>query len=185
MVLKEVAFIGKTFNSTMRMVTGEAVVLWIILAAITGIITYMLYRRGKIKSSTAILFPILVLFIAFTLTITVFGRVPAAKAKYKLELFWTIKHILAGRKKLIGEVFWNVVLFVPTGFIVSALIPRRAWITLLICAAGSAVIELTQLLMHRGLFEFDDIIYNSAGAVIGLLLFLLLKKIGGRFINGS
>ena len=180
-MLKEAAFIDNYFDSAMETVTGEAVVLWMFLAAITGIITYMFYRRGKMKGSTAIIFPILVFFLSFTLTITIIGRVPTITAKYNLELFWTIKHILAGRKKLIWEIFWNVVLFVPTGLMVSALIPRRVWLSMPICVAGSAAIEVTQLLMHRGLFEFDDIIYNSVGAAIGFLLYYFLRKIGRRF----
>ena len=179
-MLKEAAFIDNYFDSAMETVTGEAVVLWMFLAAITGIITYMLYRRGKIKGSTAIIFPIFVFVISFTLTITIIGRVPTITAKYNLELFWTIKHIFAGRKNLIWEVFWNVVLFVPIGMMVSALIPRRVWLAMPICAAGSTAIEVTQLLTHRGLFEFDDIIYNSVGAVIGFLLYLLLKKSGRK-----
>ena len=173
-------FIDNYFDSAMGAITGEAVVLWMFLVAITGIITYMFYRCGKMKGSTAIIFPILVFFLSFTLTITIIERVPTITARYNLELFWTIKHILAGRKELIWEIFWNVVLFVPTGLMVSALIPRRVWLSMPICVAGSAAIEVTQLLMHRGLFEFDDIVHNGLGALIGFFLFFLLMKTGRR-----
>ena len=68
-------------------------------------------------------------------------------------------------------------LFIPIGLMVSALI-KRPWLAVLIGVLMSAAIEVTQLLTHRGLFEFDDIIYNSVGAVIGFLLFLLLRRLG-------
>lgn len=35
-------------------------------------------------------------------------------------------------------------------------------------------IELTQLIIHRGLFEFDDIIHNTAGTIIGVVLVMLI-----------
>lgn len=44
----------------------------------------------------------------------------------------------------------------------------------------SAAIEITQLLTHRGLFEFDDIIHNTFGAFLGLFLFSLIRNIGGK-----
>ena len=36
--------------------------------------------------------------------------------------------------------------------------------------AVSSAIEISQLLLCRGLFEFDDIIHNSLGCMLGCLL---------------
>ena len=170
-------YIDYYFDSAMTKVTGQAVALWMLLAAIAGMITYILFRRGRMKASTAIIIPILVFFLSFVLTITIFERVPRRRARYNLELFWTVKCIIAGRTYLVWEVFWNIVLFMPMGLLVSALIPRRAWTAIPICVVASAAIEVAQLLTHRGLFEFDDIIYNSMGAVAGCLLYLMLRKV--------
>lgn len=62
---------------------------------------------------------------------------------------------------------------------------KRPWLAVLIGVLISAAIEVTQLLTHRGLFEFDDIIYNSVGAVVGFLLYLLLKRIGQREVRNE
>lgn len=175
---REVVCIDYYFDSAMEKVTGQSVALWMLLAAIAGIITFIQYRRGKMKPSTAIIIPVLVFFLSFVLTITIIERVPRRK-RYNLELFWTIKRIIAGRTYLVWEVFWNVVLFVPPGLMVSALF-KRPWLSVIIGVLMSAAIEVAQLLTRRGLFEFDDIIYNSVGAVIGFLLYLLLKRIGQR-----
>lgn len=41
----------------------------------------------------------------------------------------------------------------------------------------SAVIELCQLVFRRGLFEWDDMIHNGLGCMVGsLLMNLLLEK---------
>jgi glycopeptide antibiotics resistance protein len=165
------------FDSAMEKVTGQAVALWMLLAFIAGIITYLLYRRGKMKASTAIIIPILVFFLSFVLTITIIERVPRRTLRYNLELFWTVKGVLSGRTYLFWEIFWNVVLFIPLGLMVSALL-KHPWMAVLIGVLMSAAIELTQLLTRRGMFEFDDIIYNSVGAAAGYLLYLMLRRIG-------
>ena len=175
----EVIRIDYYFDSAMEKVTGQAIALWMLLATIVGIITYILYKRGKMRASTAIIIPILVFFLSFVLTITIIERVPRRNVRYNLELFWTIKRILAGRTYLFWEIFWNVVLFVPLGVMISALL-KRPCVAIPIGVLMSATIEVAQLLTRRGLFEFDDIIYNSVGALIGFLLYLLLRKLGRR-----
>lgn len=164
----------------MAKVTGQAVALWMLFAVITGIITYVFYRRGKMKLSTAIIIPILVFYLSFVLTITIFSRTSRKRMRYNLELFWTVKSILSGKTYLLSEMFWNIVLFVPTGALVSALLPkRRWWLSVVIGMSMSAGIEVAQLLTRRGLFEFDDIIFNTLGATVGVGLCLLLKRLGG------
>ena len=44
------------------------------------------------------------------------------------------------------------------------------WMGLLVGIAVSSAIEISQLLLCRGLFEFDDIIHNSLGCMLGSLL---------------
>lgn len=47
----------------------------------------------------------------------------------------------------------------------------------MILAVGlSSMIEVLQLLSKRGLCEFDDIINNSLGAVVGICLWLVIWK---------
>ena len=44
----------------------------------------------------------------------------------------------------------------------------------------SASIELVQLVSHRGLFEFDDIVHNTLGVVIGIALYKIVSSIVKR-----
>ena len=76
------------------------------------------------------------------------------------------------------EVFWNVVLFMPYGFLASIISKSKAkWSVLLSGSLLSVAIELTQLITHRGLFEYDDMIHNTLGTVIGIAMFYLAAKV--------
>ena len=46
---------------------------------------------------------------------TVIERTPRNQMKYKLEMFWTVGDSIDGRRELISEIFWNIVLFVLMG----------------------------------------------------------------------
>ncbi|WP_131104101.1 ElyC/SanA/YdcF family protein [Ornithinimicrobium sufpigmenti] len=83
----------------------------------------------------------------------------------------------------------NVALFVPFGMLVRHLLaPRRpAWVVVLAAAGTSLLVELTQLTGVWGLypcayriFDVDDLLTNTLGATLGLLLAPLLRRIPGQ-----
>ena len=78
--------------------------------------------------------------------------------------------------------YWqNILLFVPWGFslsIIAARQQKKAWILLLILsllasASLSTAVELTQLFLQTRVSNLTDIIYNTAGGVLGSILYLL------------
>ena len=75
------------------------------------------------------------------------------------------------------EIFWNIVLFLPIGAAISLLLNKHDLIAWGLALALSASIELTQLITHRGLFEWDDMIYNGLGALLGIGILYLLRRI--------
>lgn len=94
----------------------------------------------------------------------------------KGELFWSYRQFMSNAS-LRREIINNVFLFVPLGCILSRLLGSgnsgtvgRAWLAVLICLALSVVIELIQLRMLRGTFEFDDMVSNGIGGVIGAMI---------------
>lgn len=155
------------------------------IAAVFALITYVLYRNDRMKASTAIAIPLIAFYSAFVLTITLIDRIPTKRPRYELVLFWSYKAIQNGRSDLISEVFWNVVLFIPLGILFSLLLSKRKWISIVLGMLLSAGIELTQLILHRGLFEFDDIFHNTLGTVIGLIVFLFVRKLLNVMIRTS
>lgn len=165
------------FNAAMKMITGRAVMTWLICSLLFAFLTYSLHKNGKMKSGTAILIPLLVFYLAFVLTITIIERTPTERAQYQLELFWTIREICRGEYSLLREIFWNIVLFLPIGAAISLLLNKHDLIAWGLALALSASIELTQLITHRGLFEWDDMIYNGLGALLGIGILYLLRRV--------
>ena len=71
----------------------------------------------------------------------------------------------------------NILLFIPFGFLAGTL---WNWKAIPLAAFLSFCIEAVQLVFKLGFFEFDDMIHNTAGAVIGYLLVLLIAKMVGK-----
>lgn len=162
----------------MSKVTLQAIVIWVILAFAVCAVTYPFYRKKRLSSNAFVAFPLLAFYLGFTLTITIIERIPSPDAKYQLAVFWSYQAIQAGKNDLIAEVFWNYILFIPIGILLSMLLPgKRSWLAVVFGMLMSSGIELAQLFLHRGLFEFDDIIHNTLGTVIGVCLFLLVRRI--------
>ena len=179
----EVGVIDYYFDSTMDKVTVESVTIWMLLATLTALFAYILYRRGRIKASTVIILPLLVFYLSFILTITILERIPTRLPRYQLDLFWLYKAIMKGTKKLLAVNFWNVMLFVPLAAMLAILFDARIaygrrhwiWLVILICFLFSTGVEVIQLVTHRGLFEFDDIVHNTLGAAIGVIAVAMIR----------
>ena len=76
---------------------------------------------------------------------------------------------------LLLQCLLNVILFIPFGLLLNAILKPKSMVGIVIFAfLLSFVIEILQALTHRGLCEIDDIVHNTIGAWLGCLLF---KKI--------
>lgn len=71
----------------------------------------------------------------------------------------------------------NIMMFVPIGFFLPLLWQRMnsMKITVLVCFFISLFIEVLQLFGMRGT-DVDDLILNTAGGLVGYLIFWLMKK---------
>lgn len=77
----------------------------------------------------------------------------------------------------------NLLFFLPLGFLVPLLFPRGRWHFTLLCGAGlSLFIECVQRVIGRS-FDLSDILLNALGALVGFLLFLLLRRVASRFVS--
>jgi glycopeptide antibiotics resistance protein len=76
------------------------------------------------------------------------------------------------------EIASNVVMFIPLGALIAALLPtNRWWAAALMGGLGSCLIELAQLalLPHR-FASVVDIMANTAGALLGALLARAIRR---------
>ena len=75
-----------------------------------------------------------------------------------------------------GNLIGNVFLFVPMGFLLSALQSNKSkWQVLLIGITVSIGIELIQLLFKIGVCDVDDVLLNGLGTLVGVWIFRGLK----------
>lgn len=72
------------------------------------------------------------------------------------------------------QIFLNILLFVPLGFLLPMISKRfkNLWLTTLTGFVFSAGIETMQYITGRGLTEVDDVINNTAGALIGYIMYV-------------
>ncbi len=77
----------------------------------------------------------------------------------------------------------NIVLFLPIGFLFPAVTDwKKLWRTVAAGIGFSLLIETIQLITSRGCFDFDDVILNSLGCVIGYGIHRAARKL---FTKGS
>lgn len=91
-----------------------------------------------------------------------------------------------GKKEYLYQVTANVLLFVPIGFLLMWMGKgiRRVWAKALYIVfafiagvAFSVLVEASQYYLRRGLCETDDVIHNTIGVGVGILLCIVFDKI--------
>lgn len=72
----------------------------------------------------------------------------------------------------------NIAFLIPIGFLLPFLFVRIGWkISLVIAVLAGLSIELTQVALHIGIFDIDDVILNGLGLMVGFWCYLLIQKI--------
>lgn len=73
----------------------------------------------------------------------------------------------------------NIAMFIPIGFLLGLALPQRVWwLALLVAPAFSVAIEVTQgMMLESRVGTALDVIANSAGGWIGVLLAFALRRI--------
>lgn len=166
------------------------IITFMIVFIIVAIILSILVLIKKIKISQAITSLLFLTFLAIVFASTVFTRQLGVRM-YQLEVFWSWKEIFkigeCGRLGstgteggLLQENLLNMILLMPAGILLPFIFNKkiRWWQGLLVGVLISSGIESLQLILCRGLFEFDDIIHNSFGCMVGAVLVSRWKKNG-------
>lgn len=144
----------------------------------------ILRRMDNIDNSRKRRIIFLIFFLIYFFTILWFA-VLKRSIEYRiarLELFWSYREWFAGNVKLGNEIIANIALFIPFGFLLSLVLPvaksgKRAILSITIAVLLSLLIETLQLFLMRGLFEWDDIISNTIGSLIGVFLNAFFKNL--------
>ena len=153
------------------------------IMVIAIIIMIYLIRKEKMNKLQAAAILAELVFLGIVFGSTVFTRTGSVR-QYELIPFWSWSAIFRYHDmELLKENLLNCILLLPAGALLPLIMNRKVkWQEAL--AFGvliSATIETSQLITMRGLFEWDDMIHNGLGCVIGCVI---VNKIIGIF-NGK
>lgn len=84
-------------------------------------------------------------------------------------------HIHIEKAEDITQVLTNTMLYIPLGYLLPYTIEKlrsKKRYTVLICFGFSFMTENFQLIFKRGLYDLDDMFFNTLGGLIGFLLFI-------------
>ena len=79
------------------------------------------------------------------------------------------------------EMQFNILLFVPFGFLLSAVMTKRFPWRFLAVACASAFMEIAQYVLAVGRSDITDILLNTLGGFIGIGAFYLLARFFGKY----
>ena len=140
--------------------------LWLIVAA--GVAWLLDGRRITPR-------PLLAAYILFILMETVIGR-KVGVGRVELVPFWSYSH-----PELRMEIILNYILFVPLGLLLYLCFGEKFGLRVVLAGVLlSASIELIQLVFKIGVFEFDDMIGNTIGCLVGAVVGKTTKEIKKR-----
>lgn len=118
-------------------------------------------------------------YLTFLFGVTLFNRQSEGVRQLQLELLWSYKMTLLDRNWALGlQIIFNVIAFLPFGFLVPELFHRMQRFMCVIIAACllSGFIEGIQLVFSCGLCELDDVMNNTIGAGIGYIVWWGCRK---------
>ena len=91
------------------------------------------------------------------------------------------RHISNATIYYIQGIVSNILFFVPIGLTLPYLLVDRCRkpisVTIILGFLISFSVEVLQLILHRGVFETEDIIINTFGTAVGILSFVFSKRV--------
>lgn len=75
------------------------------------------------------------------------------------------------------ETIINLVLFIPLGMYLKYLLNDRKILSIIIISSTSLLFEILQYIFHIGVSDITDIIMNTIGGIIGMILMMIFLSI--------
>lgn len=157
---------------------------FVILAMVLAlpVISHVLRGQpGMLKYTNYI---ILGVYLLANLYLTLLSRPLGSVPENRLTPLWSYIGAV-NDPELREEVILNILLYIPFGYLMHYAFPRMKRRVIIVCGfLLSAATECTQLIGRLGVCEVDDVISNTLGTVIGVLLYAgykrLVREAGGK-----
>lgn len=149
--------------------------------AVTALCGAVMKKQGR-RHIPAVCFTLFYLCLVYTST--VLSRDVDSGRGWALKPFWSYAQWIQGDEVFLTYIVLNILMLLPIG--VSLSFVWQDWKKIVLLGfCFSCLIEVSQLLTGRGLFEIDDILHNTLGVMLGILLFRLGKSITGIFAKSE
>ena len=161
------------------------IICYFIMLILLFFVYIFLYKCGKVNKVQIIAGLLLFTYYCIVLESTVFTRKNQGYHAYELEVFWSWKEVIRYHsREMLKENLLNIALLFPFGILLPFSFYKRLrwWQGLAMGLIASVIIEVLQLILCRGLFEFDDMIHNGFGCMLGSILAGVLFQ---RVINSN
>ena len=146
-------------------------------------------KENKINLVTKILFTIYLIVLYWILLFKLGVRFNYMGNR-NVNLIPFSKPVMLHGKADLSEIILNIIIFIPMGVYEGSLFKRWSFIKRIIFLfIMSIIIEVLQFLLKIGSADITDVITNTLGGVIGLLIFITIEKIlqnrikAQKFIN--
>ena len=148
---------------------------WVCVSFAVAVLSWgIMTKRQYAKSRVAACFTILYLCLVYTST--VLSRRAGAEMKFELTPFWSYGQWRQGKEIFLQYIILNLLLLLPVGISLSCIWEDKKKV-LLAGFGFSCFVEVSQLFSRRGLMEADDVIHNTVGVLLGILLHFSAVKI--------
>lgn len=128
-------------------------------------------------------FPIVLfsIYFAFLIEITILSRETSNMVFSTEDMFITIRMMLqhTEESQMYPDILGNILLFVPCGILLKRFIRKSGW-CIFACFLISLAIESTQLITGRGIFEIADLLFNTLGGIVGILINTFLHGVSKK-----
>ena len=152
---------------------GRTVLIALFLALIGPFLIVVIDKRKPLRKIHK--YVLLIAYAVVIFFLTLLDRDSGETSAIYLTPFWTYSNLNVSALR--WQIYLNVLLFVPFGFLVPFSTKAGLLKTLGIAAALSAVIEMCQYVFSLGLCEIDDLIHNTIGGALGYVYWRLIKRV--------
>ncbi len=162
--------------------TEREVILFFLFFTVVCLILLVLLYQNKLQIIQVVSILVAICYLTIVFASTVFTRQPGIR-RCKWMPFWSWKCVLLHHdKELLQENFLNCILFFPLGMLLPFIRnhPVKANQAFGVGFVFSAFIEVCQLIFRRGLFEWDDMLHNSVGCMVGCVVINAVIKVMRR-----
>lgn len=130
---------------------------------------------------------LLMIYTVAILLVTLFTRESTLQSAAAPVPFWSWIEVICGHNTaILYQILLNILLFVPFGGLLKMTFRKiRLSVSWLVGFLFSMAIELCQLVFHLGLFEWDDMLHNSLGCLIGCAAVWAVQAIRTRILQKS